>query len=74
MADRDDASDVTLYSGAAGTTFSRVRVSADGLWIAAIVTDGTGTDVLAVADQAPYAVSWRTSTPSEVEVGLDWPD
>jgi hypothetical protein len=62
-----------LHAGSSGTTFSRVRVSADGLWVAAIVKDPThGTDILAVADQAPYKVAWLTSTPSETEASIAW--
>jgi hypothetical protein len=75
VADLDGGNDVTLYAGAPGTTFARVRANDDGTWIAAIVTDpSTGTDVLAIADQAPYTATWLTSTPSEVETSLDWPD
>jgi hypothetical protein len=41
--------------------------------VAAIVKDPThGTDILAVADQAPYKVAWLTSTPSETEASIAW--
>jgi hypothetical protein len=75
MADADGANDVALYTGSPGTTFARVRAAEDGLWVAAIVKDPTlGTDVLAVADQAPYTPMWRTATPSETESSIDWAD
>lgn len=75
IANIDDSSDTTLYVGTPGTTYAKVRANADGTWIAAVVKDpSTGTDVLEVADQAPYTITWATSTPSEVETAVDWPD
>ena len=71
----DHSDDATLHVGASGTTFARVRVTEDGKWVAAIVKDpANGTDVLAVADQAPYTGEWLTSTPSETEASIDWAD
>lgn len=73
IATTDLTDEVVLHAGSSGTTFSRVRVSADGLWVAAIVKDPThGTDILAVADQAPYKIAWLTSTPSETEASIAW--
>jgi hypothetical protein len=75
MAYSDHSEDVTLHAGGSGTTFARVRVSGDGLWVAAIVKDPfNGTDVLAVPDQAPYTGTWLTATPSETEASIDWAD
>lgn len=73
MAFTDHSDDVLLHAGASGTTFARVRVTDDGLWVAAIVKDpSNGTDVLAVADQPPYKGEWLTATPSETEASIDW--
>ena len=75
VANIDRSDDVTLFTGSAGTTFSGVRVSANGTWIGMIVNDPTaGVDVLAAADQAPYSTFWLTATPTETEAAIDWSD
>ena len=71
----DLSDDVTLFTGSAGTTFSMIRATDDGTWIAAIVSDpAAGVDVLAAADQAPYSTFWLTATPTETEAAIAWPD
>ena len=75
IANIDLSDEHILYTGSPGTTFRRVRATADGLWVAAIVDDPvTGTDVVAVPDQAPYESVWLTETPSESETSIDWLD
>ncbi len=71
----DYSDDQVLHVGSAGTTYRRVRVSADGVWVAAIIDDPVeGTDVAAFPDQAPYTVTWLTDTPTESETSIDWVD
>lgn len=75
IANIDLSDEQVLYTGSPDTTFRRVRATADGLWVAAIVDDPVaGTDVVAIPDQAPYEAAWLTETPSESEVSIDWLD